>query len=268
MISYLRSIGLSNPSQNAFLFDNQLPYRQSLAKVFCKIGRVVVAMLMIGSNTIFAQLINMSGVVSSATDDAAIYTVSKGRFTNRISIGENCNANIVCNDERSLPEHICARRSDGSGSVLVMSNRDAITSVAGQQTFPAMGEEIFGGVIIAWTDEWHDTFDQVIYTQCIEASCRFGISTVPASSASFEVITKIQEPLHWNEVSMACQYPVPDDMCCSQAFTFHSSHFLEPLFYHATGTGICRSAPHQRSTYFLAFFHGRNVDIDFDIIKY
>jgi hypothetical protein len=117
---------------------------------------------------IYAQRINVNGVVQWTTDGVAICTALSDQWSPTLLSDGSGGAIITWSDSRTFGEDIYAQRIDSSGSVQWTLDGVQICSAASSQSYPTIVSDENGGAIITWNDGRGSTAD--IYAQHINAS--------------------------------------------------------------------------------------------------
>ncbi len=121
-----------------------------------------------GTNDIYAQKINSSGVVQWTADGVAICSATGAQITPQLISDGTGGAIIVWNDSRTGTTDIYAQSVNSSGVVQWTADGVAICSATGAQTVPQLKNDGSNGAIITWVDSRSGTTD--IYSQKINSS--------------------------------------------------------------------------------------------------
>jgi len=123
-----------------------------------------------GSDNIYAQLINSSGVVRWTANGIAIATGAGGRGTPTIISDGSGGAIISWQDSRSSNYDVYAQRINSAGVVQWTANGVAISNATNDQTAPTIISDGAAGAIITWQDDHNDVGNDNIYAQRINTS--------------------------------------------------------------------------------------------------
>ncbi|BBJ24642.1 hypothetical protein [Candidatus Nitrotoga sp. AM1P] len=132
-----------------------------------------------GTNDIYAQRINASGVVQWTADGVAISTAAEDQVNSTLTSDGSGGAIITWQDSRNFgpipftgprigSTDIYAQRINASGVVQWAADGIAISTAANHQSDPTLISDGSGGAIITWQDARSGTND--IYAQRINAS--------------------------------------------------------------------------------------------------
>jgi hypothetical protein len=123
-----------------------------------------------GSNTgIYAQRINVNGVVQWTADGVAICTQANGQSSPTITSDSSGGAIITWVDFRSGKRDIYAQRINASGVVQWTANGVAICTAVNDHDVPTITVDGSGGAIITWHDVYNGNYTD-IYAQRINAT--------------------------------------------------------------------------------------------------
>jgi len=124
-----------------------------------------------GSDDIYIQRVNGSGVAQWTVDGVAISTVSGDQNCSCLIADGSGGVILAWSDYRNgVDNDIYVQRVNSSGEVQWTADGAAISTVTGNQTTPDIVSDGSGGAIITWYDYRNGNFD--IYAQGVSASGR------------------------------------------------------------------------------------------------
>jgi hypothetical protein len=135
-----------------------------------------------GSQDIYAQRVNASGVSLWTADGVALCTATWDQSGPTIVSDGAGGAIVAWNDARSddpVNYDIYAQHANASGAVQWTADGVALCTAAGDQELPAIVSDGAGGAIVAWGDKRNGDFD--IYAQRVSQ----GVAPVATLLASF-----------------------------------------------------------------------------------
>lgn len=121
---------------------------------------------------IFAQRIDVNGVIKWVTDGISICTSAGGQGTPQISADGSGGAYIAFSDSRSGNDDIYMQRIDSNGNVLWAAGGVAVCVLPYNQNTPQLITETGGGVITAWQDSSNGAASYLValYAQKLNSS--------------------------------------------------------------------------------------------------
>lgn len=120
---------------------------------------------------IYAQRVDATGAVMWMSNGVAICTAAESQFDPTIISDGNGGAIITWEDNRSgVKSDIYAQRVNATGTVMWTSSGVAVCTAAGNQYFPTLVSDGYGGAIITWYDERNGNTNPDIYAQRVNAS--------------------------------------------------------------------------------------------------
>ncbi len=136
-------------------------------------GGAIIAWQDSRGSCIFAQRVNVAGVVQWTTDGIAL-SATPGGYCHQLVGDGTGGAIITWHDWRSGPAHIYAQRVNVSGVVQWTTSGVAISTADGSQARPELVSDGAGGAIIAWND-WRNGSSGV-YAQNVNRNGQLGMS--------------------------------------------------------------------------------------------
>ncbi len=124
-------------------------------------------------NSIYAQLVSLSGVSQLATDGIKISNALKSINPNTISDG-NGGAIIAWQDSTSVGWEITSQKLNSTGAIMWTSGGLTVCNAADDQINPSQVSDGNGGAIYAWEDH-RNTTDYDIYAQHLNSNGNVGI---------------------------------------------------------------------------------------------
>ena len=121
-----------------------------------------------GTNDIYAQRVNASGVAQWPVDGVALSAATGTQLYPKIISDGAGGAIVTWYDNRSGAYDVYAQRVDASGAVLWTADGVALCTAAGPQQSPAIITDGAGGALVAWQDRRSGGYD--VYAQRVDAS--------------------------------------------------------------------------------------------------
>lgn len=116
-----------------------------------------------GTNDVYAQRINGSGVAQWTANGIAVSSMSADQMEPRLVTDGGGGAIIAWSDRRSGVNDIYAQRMSGSGAALWIANGVVVSAATGIQEHPRIVAVDVGRAVIAWNDDRNGGYD--IYAQ-------------------------------------------------------------------------------------------------------
>lgn len=167
---------------------------------------------------IYAQRVDVSGVIQWAPNGTVICVQSGDQNQPRIASDENGGAIIVWADSRADWD-IYAQKINSTGQVQWAANGIAICNFDDSQTGPGIASDGFGGAIIAWSD-WRNMFDADMFAQHVNAAGEMLLTPngtlicgAPASQSfpqcsSITEVAPYQAMMAWNDLRNGMQVDI------------------------------------------------------------
>jgi len=121
-----------------------------------------------GNDDIYAQRVNVSGVVQWVGNGAALCAAMKDQQHPTIVSDGAGGAIVTWDDKRSGSDDIYARRVNASGAVQWTTDGVAVCAATGDQRIPKIASDGAGGAIVTWHDGRDWAWD--VYAQRVNAS--------------------------------------------------------------------------------------------------
>lgn len=122
-----------------------------------------------GSNTdLYAQRVNISGVVQWTSNGVAVCTASGIQFSHQL-IADAAGGAIITWEDRRTDRDIYAQRINASGVAQWVADGVPVCNTAETQAEPQLVARVAGGAVFVWTDS-RNSFQQDIYAQGLDAA--------------------------------------------------------------------------------------------------
>ncbi|MCX5752107.1 MAG: T9SS type A sorting domain-containing protein [Candidatus Krumholzibacteria bacterium] len=173
----------------------------------------------IGDSDIYAQRVNVSGVVQWTADGVPLCTATGTQYSPTVTFDGAGGAIITWYDSRSGNSDIYAQRVNASGVVQWTGDGVPLCAATGDQFSPKITSDGWGGAIVTWED-YPDGVNSDIYAQRVDAN-------------GFSVLTGTDEPIVHGELHQ--NYPNPFNPTTRIAFELSAPVHVSLRIYDTTG---------------------------------